>query len=168
MTENKRAIAWGIVASAMAYWINLLMRGQFPEVWLNLLAAPVVEEIAKYLGLRRTRSVIIPLVFLVSESIVYTSGILHLMMDMQVVWLFTIPYGIVILKHVLFYIVMYLCDFGLRGLILAIVAHSVWNWHVIASQEWEGIPLGLIALAVTVLPVLALYKYEEDLYGNDI
>jgi len=107
MEKNKRAIAWGVAASAMAYWINLLTRGQFPEVWLNLLIAPVVEEIAKYLGLRRTRSLVIPLVFLVSESMIQVLGNPLLMRGVWIVWLFTIPLCIMMLKHILFYVVMY-------------------------------------------------------------
>ena len=163
-TCAKRAVAWGIVAAAMAYWINLLLRGtQISVVWGALLAAPVVEEIAKYLGLRRTRSVIIPLVFLASESVVYVSNMLYLVQDISVVWLFTIPFGIVMLKHLLFYVVMYLCDFRLHGLVLAIAAHSIWNWYFLAPREWKGIPLSLIVLAVTVLPVAALYKLERGL-----
>jgi len=160
----KRAVAWGVVAAAMAFWINLLLReAQVPEVWAALLAAPVVEEIAKYLGLRRARSVIIPLIFLMAEAIVYVSGFLSLVQRIEVVWLFTIPYGIITLKHILFYVVMYLCDFRLHGLVLAIAAHSIWNWYFLAPREWKGIPLSLIVLAVTVLPVAALYKLERSL-----
>lgn len=158
----KRAIAWGVVAAAIAFWINLLTKDQIPGAWGALLIGPVVEEIAKYLGLRRTRSLVIPIVFLISESIVYVSGILHLMRDPWVTWLFTIPYSIVMLKHILFYIVMYLCNFRLHGLILAIAAHSVWNWYATAPKGGESLPLGLVALAVTVLPVAALYKYDSE------
>jgi hypothetical protein len=145
----------------MGYWINLLMKGQLPEMWITLLAAPVVEEIAKYLGLRQTRSVIIPLVFLTGESLVQMLGNPLWMREIWIVWLFTIPFSIMMLKHILFYVVMYLCNFGLHGLVLAIVAHSVWNWYVVAPGEWDRIPLSLIVLAVTVLPAIALYKYEK-------
>ena len=162
MDKKWRAIAWGVAASAIAFWINKLIEGQFPKLWTVLLIVPVAEEVAKYLGICRTRSLIIPIIFLISEAVVQISGRPLLIRDTWMVWLLYIPISIVTLKHILFYIVMYLCDYRLHGLVLAIAAHSVWNWYVVASKEWEGIPLGLIALAVTILPVMALYKDGKE------
>ena len=155
---SKRAIAWGVVASAIAFWINLLVKGQIPEMWAVLLVVPVVEEIAKYLGIRQTRSLVVPVVFIVSEVIIQMSGNLFLIRDVWMIWLFYIPFSVVVLKHILFYIVIYLCDYKLYGLILAIATHSVWNWY---AMKQGTIPLSLIALTITILPILALYKGER-------
>lgn len=153
-----RAAAWGLAASAIAFWVNQLVVGQFPEAWAVLLVVPVVEEIAKYLGLRETGSVVIPIVFLIGESVVQASGYVSMIGDPRMIWLFYIPFALVVFKHLLFYALMYLCDFRIHGLLLAIIAHSVWNWYSVASKGQDVIPLSLITLAVIIFPVLALYK----------
>ena len=80
----------------------------------------------------------------------------------MLIWLFYVPFGIIILKHILYYVIMYLCEFELHGLLLAIVAHSVWNWYTVIEGEWGVIPLGLITLAVVVLPVMGMYKVGKE------
>lgn len=155
-----KTVSWGVIAVSISFWMNLLTQEAFPERWNLLLVAPVMEEIAKYLGLRRTRSILIPIIFIIGESIVQVSNYPPPLRDVVEIWLFYVPFSIIALRHLLFYAFVYLCNFRLVGLLLAIGVHSLWNWHAITDQD--TVQMSLLTLLVVIVPILALYKWDKD------
>jgi len=157
------AIAWGFVATAIAFWLNkLLLRVEFPNLWMGIVAVVSMEEVAKFVAIRNSRpySLVVPLVFLVGESAVQVYSPFY--SDPFTAWLFAVLLGLVALKQILFYVPVYLSGYRLYSLPVAIGLHAVWNWYVEKPVGDDLISLAIVCLAVILLPVVALYRYQRE------
>lgn len=159
------AVLWSTTAFAIAYWLNkLILSAALVELigsTLRTLVSPVMEESAKYLAIRNARqySLVVPLLFLVAEAAIHSitpyGGI------PGELWMISTVFGLVTLKHVLFYTVVYLLDYKLYSLPLAIIVHVIWNWYVRAPKGEGILPLGVICMMVVTLPALTLWKFNR-------
>jgi len=155
-----------MVASAIAFWMNELLKPLSLEKYPLFLVSALIEEIAKYLAIRNNRSysLAIPVIFLINEAAVQ-AWVPPFIQNSLTIWIFSILLGLPMLKHTLFYIPMYLFDYKLCSLPIAIILHLIWNWYADTPKGADTLSLSIISLLVIILPAMALYRWRRK---NDL
>jgi hypothetical protein len=157
------AIAWGVVASAISFWLNdLVNRAPLPQPWMFLLVSAAVEEITKYIGIRNSKSysLAVPVTFFVLESAVQVFS--PFSPNPFVAWVFSMIIGLLALKHILFYAPVYLLDCRFVSLPIAIALHALWNYYIGAPAGQDTLLFGLASIMIILLPAFALFKWGRD------
>ena len=158
------AVIWGVVASAIAFWLNILLdRVEFPSAVVAISISATVEETAKYLGVRRCRaySLCVPIVFLFGESVVQSyQPPFPASLSTVIVASF---WALIAMKHIAFYALIYLAGYRVYSLPLAIGLHTLWNLYAAKPVGEDILLLGFLCLVIVVLPPIALCKFEKKL-----
>lgn len=169
------AILLGVGAIGTAFWIDKLTMLCFGEMLHTLLIVPVVEEIVKYLAIRRSGrlSLVIPAVFVLGEVTiqqVYPFAIVTQGDTLPIVVMLYTLLSVFVLRHFLFYVPLYLFRFRQRAefrfrpyaLPIAILLHAIWNWYMMAQEGADVLPLSLLVLSVVVLMPLTICKLGDS------
>ena len=160
MTRLRLALAWSLAAVGIAFWVNTLTAQAVPEVYHALLLGPFVEEVVKYLAIRRAGgyALLVPAIFVVGEIVVQQVNpvtVVALGAKLPVVIGLYSLFSLFVLAHFLFYAPIVL--WGPWGLPVAIALHSAWNWYALLPGDTDAGPLGVLALAAVVLVPFALW-----------